>query len=219
MMNRSKASLAGMACMAGGLAFIFYFIGLPSILNAFIPIEANAIPMVELFISCAASVCLAGGPMGLLALNAAGTGREKVLDLSGAAITLLGLASYVTGSLYIYFYPGGKQFFTPAGSFLLTLGMSLLSIATIKTRRLRGWRGLAPLLVCIYFPLQFPLQVIFFLGKGRGPNPILLGVWGVFWLLLGYAIWSSLRGFKFTRFELDGLEGEATVTSAINHPN
>jgi hypothetical protein len=156
-------------------------------------------------ILCVASVCMAGGSMGLLALNAAGTGRVKSLGVAGAVITLLGLASYITGSLYLYSFPDRafKQLFTPGGSFLLTLGMLLLGIAALKARKLRGWRAATPLLVSLYFPLQFPLQSLLFLGKGRGPNPILLGVWGIFWLLLGYAIWSSARETTVTRFELE----------------
>jgi hypothetical protein len=207
MTNRLKARLAGVACMAGGLTFSFYFIAPHSLLKAFSPpIEAGAIPAVKMAISCVASMCLAGGSTGLLAVSAAGTGRVKALGVAGSVITLLGLVSYITGSLYIYGFPDRafKQLFTPGGSFLLTLGMLLLGIAVLKARKLRGWRAATPLLVSLYFPLQFPLQALLFLGKGRGPNPILLGAWGVFWLLLGYAIWSIARETTATRFELGG---------------
>jgi hypothetical protein len=205
MKNPLKARLAGIACMTGGLTFSFYFIALHSLLSAFSPpIEADAIPAVKMVVSCIASVCLAGGSMGLLAVGAAGTGRVKAMGVAGAVIALLGLVSYITGSLYIYIFSDRafKQLFTPGGSFLLTLGMLLLGIAVLKARKLRGWRAAAPLLVSLYFPLQFPLQAILFLGKGRGPNPILLGSWGVFWLLLGYAIWSIARKTTATRFDL-----------------
>jgi hypothetical protein len=191
--------------MTGGLTFSFYFLALHSLLNAFSPpIEADAIPAVKMVISCIASVCLAGGSIGLLALGAAGTGRLKAMGVAGAVISLLGLVSYITGSLCIYVFSDRafKQLFTPGGSFLLTLGMLLLGIAVLKARKLRGWRGAAPLLVSLYFPLQFPLQLLLFLGKGRGPNPILLGAWGVFWALLGYAIWSIARKTTATRFEM-----------------
>jgi hypothetical protein len=206
MTNPLKARLAGIACMIGGLTFSFYFIALHSLLNAFSPpIKADAIPAVKMIISCVASVCLAGGSIGLLAVRAAGTGRVKAMGVAGAVITLLGLVSYITGSLYIYISPNRafKQLFTPGGSFLLTSGMLLLGIAVLKARKLRGWRAAAPLLVSLYFPLQFPLQALLFLGNGRGPNPILLGAWGVFWLLLGYAIWSIARETTATRFELE----------------
>jgi hypothetical protein len=207
MKTRLKARLAGIACMSGGLTFSLYFIALHSLLKAFSPpIEAGAIPAVKMVISCVASSCLACGPIGLLAVSAAGTGRIKALGVAGAVITLLGLVSYITGSLYIYSFPDRafKQLFTPGGSFLLTLGMLLLGIAVLKARKLRGWRAATPLLVSLYFPLQFPLQALLFLGKGRGPNPILLGAWGVFWLLLGYAIWSIARETTATRFEFGG---------------
>jgi len=207
MKNRLKARLAGIACMTGGLTFSLYFIALHSLLKAFSPpIDAGAIPAVKMVVSCVASVCLACGSIGLLAMSAAGTGRVKALGVAGAVITLLGFVSYITGSLYIYSFPDRafKQLFTPGGSFLLTLGMLLLGIAVLKARKLRGWRAATPLLVSLYFPLQFPLQALLFLGKGRGPNPILLGAWGVFWMLLGYAIWSIARETTAARFELGG---------------
>jgi hypothetical protein len=114
---------------------------------------------------------------------------------------LLGLCSYVVGSLYIYNFPvqALKQLFTPGGSVLLTLGMLLLGCVALSSRVLRGWRAAAPLLTAFYFPLQFPLQAALFLGRGRGPNPVLLGAWGIFWLLLGYAIRSQARDRKATR--------------------
>ena len=101
-----------------------------------------------------------------------------------------------------------KQYFTPGGSVLITLGMLLMTIALLKARVLRGWRAVSALMVSLYFPLQFPLQAMLFLGKGRGPTPMLLGIWGFFWLLLGHAIRSfpqlSIPGFEPTGSEKSG---------------
>ena len=160
--------------MIGGLTFSFYFIALHSLLKAFSPpIEADAIPTVKMIISCVASVCLAVGSIGLLAVSAAGTGRVKAMGVAGAVIALLGLVSYITGSLYIYLFPDRafKQLFTPGGSFLLTLGMLLLGIAVLKARKLRGWRAAAPLLVSLYFPREaamvFHHTDLFFVAERR----------------------------------------------------
>ena len=189
--NRSKARFAGVICIIGGMMFSLYFIGLNSLLEILSPpLESGMIPALKLAISCATSLCLAGGPLGLLALGATGSGRNKTLGAIGAMIALGGLASYCVGSFYVYTSPDKalRQYFTPAGSVLITLGMLLMTIALLKARIARGWRVVAALLLSLYFPLQFPLQAMLFLGKGRGPNPILLGAWGFFCMFLGQAI-------------------------------
>ncbi len=193
--TRMRVRLAGLICMLGGMSFSLYFIGLNSLLDLFSPpLEPGSFATVKLFIWLATCVCLAGGPIGLLALNATVTGWKKVIAIVGAIITLMGLGSYAVGSIYIYISPDKalRQFFTPAGSALITLGMLMMAMAVLKARKILGWRAATPLLLGLYFPLQFPLQTLLFLGKGRGPNPMLLGAWGFFWLLLGYAIRSRL---------------------------
>ncbi len=189
--------------MWGGLLFSFYFIGLNPLLRVFTPpLDPASIPTVKLLLSCVAAVCLAGGPVGLLALGAPCSGGwRKVPGRAGTAVALLGLCSYFVGSLYVYNFPDRafKQLFTPGGSALLTLGMLLLGCAVLSAGRLRGWRRAMPLVTAFYFPLQFPLQAVFFLGQGRGPNPLLLGAWGIFWALLGYAIRSGARDLTATR--------------------
>ncbi len=195
--TRSRVRLTGLLCMIGGLMFSLYFIGLNALLELFSPpLEPGSFATVKLVIWLATCMCLAGGPIGLLALNATTSGWKKMMAIIGAVITLMGLASYAVGSIYLYSSPDKalRQLFTPAGSALITLGMLLMAIAVVKARRVRGWRALTPLLLGLYFPLQFPLQALLFLGKGRGPNPMLLGTWGLFWLLLGYAIRSSPAG-------------------------
>ena len=198
MTNLCKARFAGLACTLGGLLFLFYFTGLNALTAALTPpLEAGCVPALKMLLTCAAAVGLAGGPLGLLALGVAGDGGRRVLGPAGAGLALLGLLSYIIGSLFIYNFPerAFKQLFTPGGSALMTLGMLLLGTAVLRARRWRGWRAAVPLVTALYFPLQFPLQAALFLGKGRGPNPTLLGAWGLFWLLLGIAIWSAACPF------------------------
>jgi len=197
--NLSKARIAGLACTLGGLLFLFYFTGLNGLIAALTPpLEAASVPALKMILTCVAAVCMAGGPLGLLALGAAGDGGRRALGWAGAGLTLLGLLSYIVGSLFIYNFPerAFRQLFTPGGSALMTLGMLLLGAAVLRAGRWRGWRAAVPLVTGLYFPLQFPLQAALFLGKGRGPNPTLLGAWGLCWLLLGIAISSAACPFK-----------------------
>jgi hypothetical protein len=138
---------------------------------------------------------LTGGALGLLAVQAFGTGWRKNLGVCGAIFNLMGAASYIAGTVFIYSFPdrGTRQIFTPLGSLLLTIGMLKISVAVLAAGKLSGWRKFVPLLVGLYFPIQLPLQMIFFLGQGRGPNPFLLGGWGLVWLMLGWVIWTESK--------------------------
>ena len=215
MANLFKARIAGLACTLGGLLFLFYFTGLNSLLAALTPpLETASVPALKMLLTCVAAVCLAGGPLGLLALGAAGDGGRRVLGWAGAGLTLLGLLSYFVGSLFIYNFPerAFRQLFTPGGSALMTLGMLLLGGAVLRAGRWRGWRAAVPLVTALYFPLQFPLQAALFLGKGKGPNPTLLGAWGLFWLLLGVAVFSAACPFKAAAGYRAGERPEAAPT-------
>src|SRR5262245_22759144 len=199
MTNTSRASFAGLMCVAGGLLFTFYFIGINPLLRLLdSPFEPSAVAALKMLIICVTSLCLAGGSIGILALEVTGTGWKRAISFAGMAISLLGLTSYIVGSIYIYSFPerAFRQFFTPGGSILVTFGTLLLATAVLAAKRWRGCRAITPLLAGLYFPAQFPLQALIFLGRGKGPLPALLGAWGIFWVLLGYAIWSEARSGK-----------------------
>ena len=203
------------------MMFSLYFIGLNSLLDMLIPsLEVEEIRTVKLAIWCATSLCLAGGPIGLLLLISTGIARKRAMAMTGAILTLLGLTAYLAGSVYIHSSPDRalKQYFTPSGSALITIGMLLMTIAVIKARVLSGWRAASALLVSLYFPLQFPFQVMPFLGKGRGPQPMLLGVWGFFWLLLGYAIRSYPPRLPSREIQPAGFEESTRRTDGKNEP-
>jgi hypothetical protein len=75
----------------------------------------------------------------------------------------------------------------PVGALITAVGMTLVGIAVLRTRRWRGWERFTPLLVGVYpFLVMFPF--IFVTGE---PNTLAISGWGLAWLLLGYAIWSS----------------------------
>ncbi|MBC7928700.1 MAG: hypothetical protein H7039_23905 [Bryobacteraceae bacterium] len=189
-----KARFFGTMCMIAGVLFSFSFLALNPMLQAFQgTLTDDSSRLIRCIVWCATSVCLAGAPLGLITLHSGSSRLRRVPALAGVTLSLLGLVLYIVGSIYIYNAPDRafRQLFTPGGSVLLTVGTLVLSFAIRGSKRLRGWRGYTPLAAGLYFPVQFPFQAIFFLGAGKGPMVLLLGVWGVFWFLLGYAIWSS----------------------------
>lgn len=194
MKNNLTTRVAGFACLVGGLLFALDFTLLGWLIrNDFVPLEPGTTVLLRTVLWCAISLLLNGGALGLLSAGATGDGWKRKLGYCGLAFTLLGTISYIAGSLYIYASPdrSTRQLFTPLGSVLLTIGMLNLTIAVMTANVWRGWRKFVSAPVALYFPLQFPLQAILFLGAGRGPNPILLGAWGIGWMLLGWAIWTS----------------------------
>ncbi|MGH3087954.1 MAG: hypothetical protein ACRDSJ_11630 [Rubrobacteraceae bacterium] len=72
---------------------------------------------------------------------------------------------------------------------ITAVGMTLVGIAVLRARRWVGWRRFIPLLVGLYpFVAMFPL--VFIMSE---PSYLSIAVWGIPWLLLGYAISSSAR--------------------------
>ena len=183
-MNRIQ--FLGLACLAGGLLFA----GLNSIEEfglAQLPTNVAFVIGVTLLIG------LIGGPLGLLALRAAGSGRTGRAGTIGAGIALLGLVSYLVGQLYTTLVDPEMGIFYALGALFSGVGMLVLGIAVLLARRLRGWQRFAPLLVGGYYALMIPIQIVFFIGPNGKPSATLLALWGLTWALLGYAIYSSAR--------------------------
>lgn len=195
MLNQNTARIAGLVCLCAGLLFFADFAVIGAVIksNSYLSQHLSIVNLLRAILWVVVAVGLTGGAVGLLALGAAGAGWTRNLGFCGAFFNLMGAASYIAGTVFIYNFPerGTRQIFTPLGSLLLTLGMLILAVAVLSAGRLKGWRKFVPLLVALYFPLQFPLQAILFLGQGRGPNPLLLGSWGLLWALLGCAVWSA----------------------------
>lgn len=197
------ARFAGIACLIGGLLFFLDFTVIGWALKTNLPSSAGPVAgLMRALLWGAAALALTGGAGGLHLAGATGDGWREKLGLCGVFFNLLGAASYIAGTIFIYNFPdrATKQIFTPLGSLLLTIGMLKLAAAVFGAGVWRGWRRFVPLAVALYFPVQLPLQIIFFLGQGRGPNPLLLGAWGICWALLGAALWSD--GARDEVFEL-----------------
>jgi hypothetical protein len=64
--------------MLGGLLFSSYFIGLNPLIRVLTPpLDPASVPALKMLVSCAAALCLAGGPVGLLALGRSAAGGER----------------------------------------------------------------------------------------------------------------------------------------------
>jgi len=195
MKNTLWTRFAAIACLVGGLIFLldFTIVGWAMKMQ-FLSAMKPAASLLRACLWCVGALGLTGGAFGLLLSGATGAGWQKKLGFGGLLFNLLGAVSYIAGTIFIYNFPdrATKQIFTPLGSLLLTIGMLKLSVAVLSAGVWRDWRRFIPLLVGLYFPIQLPIQIIFFLGQGKGPNALLLGVWGILWALLGVAIWTNI---------------------------
>ncbi len=76
----------------------------------------------------------------------------------------------------------------PVGAVITAVGMTLVGIAVLRTRRWGGWQRFTPLLVGVYpFLVMFPFIII-----TDEPNILAIAGWGLPWFLLGYVIWTSV---------------------------
>lgn len=145
------------------------------------------------------ALCLLGVPAAYWLVGAVRSGWRRVVAVTGTGVVVLGSAAWITAFTTLFSNPGAafSQRLTPAGSVLMALGMLLLGVAVLGSRRLPGARSLAPLVVGVYFPAQLILQLSFFLnGKDSapGPNGVLLGIWGLLWAAAAWVAATSVRG-------------------------
>ncbi|WP_409343641.1 hypothetical protein [Paenibacillus sp. MBLB4367] len=182
-----RIRFAGLGCFIGGL-LIVVISNIESLLE--VP------PIIVDLIAISMNLGLACGPLGVLALSASWSGRTRRVGYIGTSITLLGICSYLAAILSKYFVGHEVEFFYPIGAFLLGVGMLTLGITAFVAQWLKGWRRMAPLFVGLYYVVMIPLQIVFFIIPNGEPSPILLELWSVTWILLGYALWSSRTPLK-----------------------
>lgn len=118
-----------------------------------------------------------------LALSGAASGRFAAVALS---IALLGRVDFVAAEFHSLII-GEESILLPIGAMVTAVGMTLVGIAVLRAGRWEGWRRFAPLLVGLYpFVAMFPFILI-----TDEPSMVAISLWGLPWLLLGYALWSS----------------------------
>jgi len=107
----------------------------------------------------------------------------------GLGIALLGRVDLVLAEIHSLSIGDDTSFLLPLGALITAVGMTLVGIAVLRARRWRGWQRFMPLLVGVYpFVTMFP-----FIFITEEPSMLAITGWGLPWLLLGCAIWSSVR--------------------------
>jgi hypothetical protein len=197
MVSQNRIRLFGWACLVGGILEIVD--GILYLLAFGVQTSKDA-PILALLL-LVANICLIGGPLGLLARRAFGSGVTGIIGKTGVGVTLVGQLCYIVGAVSIILSPAQEftahsfiSIFLPAGAMLSTLGMLLAGIATLRGKQLRGWLAFAPLLIPIAMMLNAVSQAVFFSVTGPHANPlatIILFCFGPMWVLVGYTIQAS----------------------------
>jgi hypothetical protein len=183
MNSRSFARLAGLICLVGGALGILY--GLLSVPFDFAHTSSG-------WPEGLWALVMLGMGAGVLGLAALGGARSRWVAGVGAAIAVSGCLIRFAVAVLDTVLPATATVNSPLltlllGSILLLLlGLLPLGVTTLRGRRLTGWRAWAPLLVWAYTFL--PLAVY---SLSRFWHFLLLGLWGIPWMLLGYVIFTS----------------------------
>jgi hypothetical protein len=177
-----RAYLASLVCLAGGAIQIIY--GLLSI--PFPYYDPNTYYDWDEALWAAVNVGMIAGAFGLLALDVA---RPRWLAVIGAALSMLGNLIRIVASALLIIAPSGADAYVPLiliSIALLVLGMGALGAATQLGRQLHGWPAWTPLLAGGCALIIAPTYSInLFL------HFILLGIWGIPWMLLGYVVYTQ----------------------------
>jgi hypothetical protein len=170
-----RTHLAGLVCLVGGMLQIIY--GLLSIPFAF---AQNNLGWDEALWGLV-TVGMIGGALGLLAL---GVARPRWIALLGATLTILGCLIRL-GVIPLNILSPSDVYvpFILSSAFLLILGMSILGIATLLGKQLSGWQAWTPLLAGI-----FPLIALAVYEINQFVHFLLLGLWGLPWILVSYVV-------------------------------
>jgi hypothetical protein len=178
------ARFASLVCLAGGVLQIIY--GLLAI--PFSPSTAyvNTLGWDEALWALI-NVGMIGAVVGLLALDVA---RPRWLVGVGATLTILGNLIRIGAALWNFV---GRTSVADAPTtpfivlsvFLLVGGLAILGVTTLLGKRLSGWQAWAPLLAG-----GFALITAVVFSINLYLHFILLGLWGLPWLLVGYVVFT-----------------------------
>ena len=180
MNNLRRAYLASWVCLAGGMIQLIY--GLLAI--PFGPYTQRASTWDEA-LWAVANVGMIGGALALLALDVA---RPRWLAVIGAVLSVLGNLMRIVVSALLIIAPSGGDTYVPfilISIAMMVLGMGMLGVATLLGKQLYGWQAWIPLLAGGCALIIAPTYSInLFL------HFILLGIWGIPWMLVGYVVFT-----------------------------
>lgn len=170
-----RAYLGGAVCLAGGAAQVVY-----GLLAIPFPYAESSYGWDEI-LWAAANIGMIGGVLGLLALDVA---RPRTVALLGGALAVLGNLIRIAVSAALIARPSGDYVAPILVSILLiVVGMGTVGVTTLLGRRLRGWRAWMPLLAAGF--ALIPASVY---SVNLFVHFILLGLWGIAWMLVGYVV-------------------------------
>ena len=171
------ARLAGLVCLAGGVIQVIY--GLFAI--PFGPYASNTNFVWDEALWALANVGMIGAILGLLLLDVA---RPRWLAVSGGLLAILGHLIRIGASLLLVRQPTWDPTAPILVSILLMLlGMAALGVAILLGKQLIGWWAWMPLLVPLF---GFMTAAVYSINLYI--HFILLGLWGIPWLLVGYVV-------------------------------
>jgi hypothetical protein len=173
-----KVRTAGALCAVGGAGWLAT--GLLSSAISRPHSVAYALMQVPWFV---VQLLLLVGVVGL-AFSGAASGWLGGIALG---IALLGRVVFVLAEIHSSILVD-DSILQPLGAVITAVGMTLVGIAVLRTRRWGGWQRFTPLLVGVYpFLVMFPFVVI-----TDEANILAISGWGLPWFLLGCAIWTSV---------------------------
>ena len=129
---------------------------------------------------------------GLFAFHARQANRTGQSGKAGFVLSLVALALMAVGVVF-------ESGLLLLGVLALILGLTAFGIATIRAKIWPGWSRFLPLLIPVV--LLVALLLAFLVGRGTGAREvelILSCLFGLGWILLGYALWSDKTGQRVT---------------------
>ena len=174
-----KVRTAGVLCAVGGAGWLAN--GVLSLVISQ-PV-GTAFVIAEVFWIVIQSLLLIG--VGGLALSGAAPGWFGGISLG---IALLGRADFVAAEVHSLIIRDDSDLL-PLGALVTAVGMTLVGVTVLRAKRWEGWQRFTPLLAGIYpFVAMFP-----FIFITEEPSMLAITGWGLLWVLLGYAMWSSVH--------------------------
>lgn len=101
-------------------------------------------------------------------------------------MALIGRLDFVAAEVHSLFI-GEESILLPLGALVTAVGMTLVGISALRARRWESWQRYVPLIVGLYpFVAMFPFILV-----TNEPSRLAIAGWGLPWLLLGYALYST----------------------------